>query len=117
MSYRGYQEQVDSYFDSRSSYWAEIYNTQSVEGVIYQQRMAAVLEWIDDLTLPWESRILEVGGIIGRPAHFTDIAVLVRGPAGGIRAGATDEAIGQKTAVLLAIVLRHGTCDNMPLLA
>ena len=61
MSYRDYQERVDSYFDSRSSYWAEIYKARSVEGVIYQCRMAAVLEWIDDLMLPKRSIILEVG--------------------------------------------------------
>jgi ubiquinone/menaquinone biosynthesis C-methylase UbiE len=58
---RNYQAQVDSYFDSRSSYWAEIYNARSVEGVIYQQRMAMVLEWTDHLALPKRSRILEVG--------------------------------------------------------
>jgi ubiquinone/menaquinone biosynthesis C-methylase UbiE len=58
---RNYQAQVDSYFDSRSSYWAEIYNARSVEGMIHQQRMAVVLEWIDHLALPKRSRILEVG--------------------------------------------------------
>ena len=58
---RNYQEHVDSYFDSRSSYWAEIYNARSVEGVIHQQRMAVVLEWTDHLALPQRSRILEVG--------------------------------------------------------
>src|SRR5262249_3927014 len=61
-------------------------------------------------------RIPEVSWIIGRTAHLANVAVLVRGPAGGIRAGATDEAIRQKTAVLFAVVLRHGACDNMPLL-
>src|SRR5215212_2653702 len=58
---RDYQERVDSYFDSRSSYWAEIYNARSVEGLIYQERMAEVLEWTDHLALPKRSRILEVG--------------------------------------------------------
>ena len=61
LPYRDYQKQVDSYFDSMSSYWAEIYNTRSVDGVIYQQRMMVVLEWIDDLALPKGARILEVG--------------------------------------------------------
>jgi ubiquinone/menaquinone biosynthesis C-methylase UbiE len=59
--YRDHQEQADSYFDSRSSYWEEIYNAQSVQGVIHQQRMAVVLKWIDGLALPRGSRILEVG--------------------------------------------------------
>ena len=58
---RDHQEQVESYFDSRSSYWAEIYSTESVLGLIQQRRMALVLEWIDELALPRESRILEVG--------------------------------------------------------
>lgn len=58
---RDHQEQVESYFDSMSSYWAEIYSTESVLGVIQQRRMALVLEWIDELALPRESRILEVG--------------------------------------------------------
>jgi SAM-dependent methyltransferase len=61
MSFRDYQERVNSYFDSRSSYWAEIYDARSVEGVIYRQRMAVVLEWIDNLELPKRSRILEAG--------------------------------------------------------
>ncbi len=65
MSYRDYQERVDSYFDSRSSDWEEIYNTRSVQGVIHQTRMAMVLEWIDDLALPKRSRILEVGCGVG----------------------------------------------------
>jgi ubiquinone/menaquinone biosynthesis C-methylase UbiE len=61
LAYREYQKRVDSYFDSRSSYWEEIYNAQSVQGVIHQQRMAVVLKWIDGLALPRGSRILEVG--------------------------------------------------------
>jgi ubiquinone/menaquinone biosynthesis C-methylase UbiE len=58
---RDHQEQVESHFDSMSSYWAEIYSTESVRGVIQQRRMAIVLEWIEELALPRESRILEVG--------------------------------------------------------
>jgi ubiquinone/menaquinone biosynthesis C-methylase UbiE len=60
-SHRDYQGRVDSYFDSRSSDWAEIYTARSVEGVIYQRRKAVVLRWIDNLALPEGSRILEVG--------------------------------------------------------
>jgi ubiquinone/menaquinone biosynthesis C-methylase UbiE len=75
LSYRGYQERVNSYFDSRSSYWAEIYNTRNVEGVIHQQRMAVVLEWINSLELPKQSRILEVGCGAG----FTTVELAQRG--------------------------------------
>lgn len=56
-----YQERVDSYFDSRSSAWEEIYSARNVQGVIHQTRMAVVLRWIDNLALPKGSRILEVG--------------------------------------------------------
>ncbi len=58
---RDHQERVESYFDSKSSYWTEVYGTESVLGVIQRRRMALVLEWIDELALPRESRILEVG--------------------------------------------------------
>lgn len=58
---RGYQKRVNSYFDAMSSYWAEIYSTQSLWGVIHQQRMALGLRWIDELALPRETRILEIG--------------------------------------------------------
>src|SRR3954468_23848590 len=61
LSYRNYQEQVDSYFNSVSSDWVEIYSTRSVQGVIHQQRMMVVLEWIDDLALPKGSQLLEIG--------------------------------------------------------
>ena len=61
LPYRDHQKQVDSYFDSVSSYWAEIYNARSVEGVIYQDRKALVLQWVDELELPEDARILEVG--------------------------------------------------------
>lgn len=58
---RDHQEEVESYCDSTSSYWAEIYSTESARGVIQQRRMALVLEWIDELARPRGSWILEVG--------------------------------------------------------
>jgi ubiquinone/menaquinone biosynthesis C-methylase UbiE len=61
LTYHDHQARVDSYFDARSSDWAEIYSTRTVHGVIHQRRMAVVLEWIDDLALPKGSRILEIG--------------------------------------------------------
>ena len=69
------QRQVDTYFDSVSSYWADIYDTQSLEGVIYRHRRAIVLRWIDELALPRGSRILEVGCGAG----FTTVALAHRG--------------------------------------
>jgi ubiquinone/menaquinone biosynthesis C-methylase UbiE len=58
---RDHQERVDSYFDSVFSYWTEIYDARSVEGVIYQLRRAVALRWVDNLALPQGSKILDVG--------------------------------------------------------
>jgi ubiquinone/menaquinone biosynthesis C-methylase UbiE len=75
VSHRDHQQQVDTYFDSVSSYWADVYDAQSLESVIYRQRRAVVLRWIDELALPPGSRILEVGCGAG----FTTVALARRG--------------------------------------
>jgi ubiquinone/menaquinone biosynthesis C-methylase UbiE len=102
--YRDYQKEVDSYFDSMSSHWAEIYDTRSVEGVIHQQRMAVVLEWLDNLALPKGSRILE----IGCGAGLTTIELASR----GYRVDAIDssEAMVERT---LQEVIESGAGDRV----
>src|SRR5215510_5768169 len=61
--------------------------------------------------------VLQVGRIVGGTTHLTHIAVLVSRAARGIRASATDEAIWQKTPILLAVILRHWARHDMTLLA
>jgi ubiquinone/menaquinone biosynthesis C-methylase UbiE len=75
MSHYDHQQQIDMYFDSVSSYWADVYDAPSLEGVIYRDRRAIVLRWIDELALPQGSRVLE----IGCGAGFTTIDLARRG--------------------------------------
>ena len=75
MSHYDHQQQIDMYFDSVSSYWADVYDAPSLEGVIYRDRRAIVLRWIDELALPQGSKVLE----IGCGAGFTTIDLARRG--------------------------------------
>ena len=52
---------VDAYFDAESSYWNELYQNSDVFGIIHQQRRTLAMKYFDELSLPRESRILEVG--------------------------------------------------------
>lgn len=52
---------VNSLFDKQSSYWTNIYQDKDVFGVIYQQRRDIALSYVDALSIPKESRILEIG--------------------------------------------------------
>jgi ubiquinone/menaquinone biosynthesis C-methylase UbiE len=69
------QERVTAFFDSQAQYWKEIYVRQDAFSVTYQQRMATVLAWIEQLALPPGSRILETGCGAG----FTTLALAARG--------------------------------------
>ena len=78
------QERVDRYFDSAADYWKAIYDDTAVYGVIHQQRQATALEWIDDLVLPRDAAVLE----IGCGAGLTSAALAER----GFNVTATDSA-------------------------
>jgi ubiquinone/menaquinone biosynthesis C-methylase UbiE len=72
---RGQQENVNAYFRLHSSYWKEIYAGNSVQAEIFRIRQAAVLDWIENLSLAPGSRVLEVGCGAG----FLTIALARRG--------------------------------------
>lgn len=55
------QRLVDSYFDSGSTIWKEIYERKDVHAIIHQQRRVRVLEFIDSLRLAPGTSVLEVG--------------------------------------------------------
>ena len=55
------QENVNTHFDATVSYWDEVYRGQDLQGVIYQQRQAAVLEYVDAVDLQPGARTLEIG--------------------------------------------------------
>ncbi len=83
-TYRQQQEEVNAYFHARSSYWKDIYRGNSLSAEIYRQRQAAALAWVDELALPPDSRVLE----IGCGAGFLSVALAQR----GLRVHAIDAA-------------------------
>src|SRR2546425_216159 len=58
---RSEQDRVNELFDAGSSYWTDVYTDHDVFGVIYRQRRDIALRFVDELSLPKASRILEVG--------------------------------------------------------
>jgi 2-polyprenyl-3-methyl-5-hydroxy-6-metoxy-1,4-benzoquinol methylase len=47
-------------------YWDTLYDQKDFYGDCYRQRMSIVLSWLDDLNLPENSRILDIGCGAGR---------------------------------------------------
>ena len=69
------QEIVNAHFQSLSMEWKEIYIRNDVQAETIRDRHAAVLDWIDSLTLEPGSKVLE----IGCGAGFMAIALAERG--------------------------------------
>ena len=59
------QQLVDKLFDSQANYWKDTYNQKDIFGLIYQRRLATALEYIDSLSLPIGSKVLEIGSGAG----------------------------------------------------
>ncbi|HEV7585911.1 MAG TPA: methyltransferase domain-containing protein [Solirubrobacteraceae bacterium] len=57
----GLQEEVNAHFDSSASYWDGVYRGEDLQGIIYLQRQAAVLEYVDQAHLERDAQILEIG--------------------------------------------------------
>ncbi len=57
----GVQGNVNRHFDSTASYWDGVYRGADLQGMIYQQRQAAVLDCVDAIALPAGARVLEIG--------------------------------------------------------
>jgi len=55
------QEKVNNYFQSRSSFWNDIYASKGVFAETIRDRQAAVVAWIDNLALAPGARVLEIG--------------------------------------------------------
>jgi len=55
------QEIVNKYFQNDSPYWKDVYSTCGVQAENIRDRHAAVLEWIDELSLAPGSQVLEIG--------------------------------------------------------
>src|SRR5712692_8756179 len=96
------QEKVNTYFQSQSSYWKDVYASNDVQGEIFRDRHAAALAWIDSLALAPGSQVLE----IGCGAGFMAVALAQR----GFRVQAIDSA-----EAMVELARRHaaesGTTD------
>src|SRR3984893_5709450 len=57
----GLQAEVNAHFDSTASYWDGVYSGDSLQGIIYQDRQMAVLEYIDAADVPAGGAVLEIG--------------------------------------------------------
>ena len=69
------QQEVNTYFQSQSTYWKEIYTSNGVYAEIHRNRYVRVLEWVDSLALAPGSKVLE----IGCGAGYMAIALALRG--------------------------------------
>lgn len=94
---------VTAYFQTKSSYWKDVYSATGVYPEIYSDRHKAILAWIDDLGLPPDSRVLEVGCGAG----FMTIALAER----GLRVEAIDSS--EAMVELARQHAREGGVDNL----
>jgi len=58
---RGAQKNVNAHFDTNAAYWDDVYSDDGLQSVIYQQRQAAVLDYVDAAGLSPGSSVLEIG--------------------------------------------------------
>jgi len=56
-----YQRDVDRHFDHAAQHWRDLYAEESLEGVIHRNRHSRTLDWILQLGLPRQARVLDVG--------------------------------------------------------
>lgn len=73
--YHQEQKSIDEHFNADSTFWTDIYERNDVLGTIFRQRQAIALNYIDELSPPKTTRILE----IGCGAGFLAIALAQRG--------------------------------------
>jgi 2-polyprenyl-3-methyl-5-hydroxy-6-metoxy-1,4-benzoquinol methylase len=69
------QKVVDEHFDAESTFWRDAYQRNDILGILYRQRQAIALNYVDELALPRTARVLE----IGCGAGFMAIALARRG--------------------------------------
>jgi len=70
-----HRKAVETFFQDRSCYWRDVYQTDTLSAFIYRARQSAVLSMVDKLGLPQWSHILEVGCGAG----LTTVALANRG--------------------------------------
>lgn len=90
------QANVNTYFDATVAYWDGVYGDADLQGVIYQRRQAAVLEFVDAAALAAGASALEIGCGAG---HLT-VELVRRGLT--VRALDASPAMVQSTTELLS---------------
>ena len=63
-----HQREIDACFGEAATYWRDVYVEEGLQGLVYRQRMQTVLGWIDALSLPPGTTVLEVGCGAGHTA-------------------------------------------------
>jgi SAM-dependent methyltransferase len=59
------QKVVDAHFAAAASYWAGVYEQCDTDAIIFQRRLASVIELVQGIALPARSRVLEIGSGAG----------------------------------------------------
>lgn len=62
------QDLVNGYFQQQASYWNDIYDREGLEATLYRERKGRVLSLADNLNLPLDAKVLEVGCGAGHTA-------------------------------------------------
>ena len=89
------QGKVTAYFQSQSSFWNDIYASKGVYAEIHRDRHSAVLAWIDSLSYPRGTNVLE----IGCGAGYMSVALAQK----GFRVHAIDPS-----AAMIELAKQHG---------
>ena len=100
----GSQDLVAVYFQAKSSYWKEVYQESTLDGVVYRDRMALTLRWIEELRLPDGERVLDAGCGAG----LTAVALARR----GYEVDAIDAAQNM-LELTRQLALEHGVQDQV----
>jgi ubiquinone/menaquinone biosynthesis C-methylase UbiE len=120
--FAGIQHNVNTHFDANVAYWDEVYGGDELQGVIYQQRQAAVLRCIDEAQLVPGARVLEIGcgaGHLTRElgrreliVHAVDASPAMAEIAGNsIRAHSLEESVTVAVADVHGLPFSPGTFD------
>jgi len=60
-SLAAHQRMLDAYFHEESPFWGAIYEREGLFESIYQERLRLTLAMVDQLRLPYNARVLDVG--------------------------------------------------------
>jgi ubiquinone/menaquinone biosynthesis C-methylase UbiE len=114
---------VTSFFESRSSYWDEMYQRRDLYGYIHQQRLSIFLQWAEQLALPKGSRLLDIGCGAGmatvalaRQGYFVSAMDTAQGMVEQTRQHAMDAGVADRVSTSLGDVHRLAfPSDHFPL--